>query len=363
MSTNNLKIAVYENLPTGGAKSLYEENLKFLKNKYKIIQLKEIKISKYNLIKHMYYVLFKLPPIHKKLALQANKCDVMITYHSWITKSPHILRYTKIPKIYICHEPPREYYDEEQMKLQSFKERLINILRFPIKLIDRNNVISSSIKIATNSKFSKRIIASTYRKNSTVIYPGINIKEFSTIRVRKKRNQVISVGAINKLKRYDFLINVVGLIDRVERPELIIIGNGSNKDYLQSIKFLAKSREVILKVKININKADLIKEYQKSLCFLYAPVSEPFGIVVLEAMASGLPVVSYKCGGGYTEILNNKNGVLIDNLDEKYWADKIYKLLTDSNRMDCVSKGNLKYAKNYSREKMNMQLLKLIKSL
>jgi glycosyltransferase involved in cell wall biosynthesis len=248
--------------------------------------------------------------------------------------------------------------------MQNIKEKLINLLKISIMYIDKRNVKSEGLTIISNSEFSKKSIDKAYKVDSLVIYPGINVKEFIRNTSIKKRNQILSVGAINKLKGYEFIIEVVSKIEKELRPDLVIVGNGGGREYLAKIKKLAKTLHVNLKVKINITRPLLIEEYLASKLFIYAPINEPFGIVVEEAMAAGLPVVGAKNGGGYSEILSNDNGALIDSSDSQLWAKKLSTILRDNAILRKIGQYNFKYVQKYYTDKiMNDNLWKVISSI
>lgn len=360
------KIAVYSNLPSGGASELMKLNIKYFRDR-------RIKISKYtdfellptNIFNYLLTCIFKLPSTHKAISEKINKkCDALIAYHSWMTKSPHLLRYVSVPKVYICQEALREYYDHEHIKLQTLKERVVNFIRLPIKIIDRKNVMSTKVTIIANSKFSKNIIDKAYQVSSKVIYPGIKVAEFYPINKIKKVNQIISVGAINKFKRYEFIIQVVSSIDKTIRPKLVIVGNGVDDGYTIKLKKLAKKHNVTLTIKTNIPKKNLIEEYRKSKLFIYAPVSEPFGIVVEEAMAAELPIVAYTEGGGYSEITSQENGGLIDNLEIKTWKVELERILRSAKLQDQYGQYNRKYVESkFTEAKMNKEIWQVIQNL
>jgi glycosyltransferase involved in cell wall biosynthesis len=204
------------------------------------------------------------------------------------------------------------------ISIQTFKEKIINILRLPIKYIDKKNIKSKKLTVIVNSNFSKKNIDKIYGISSIVVYPGIDISEFSNKKIQKKY-QIISVGAINPLKGFDTIIKAIGHINKRIRPKLVLVGNGSADNYCNYLFKLAKVCKVDLKIKINISKSELKKEYASSKIFAYAPHNEPFGIVVQEAMASNLPIVVYGKGGGYTEIIDQKNGYIINDRSEKKW--------------------------------------------
>ena len=179
MSISKKIVTIFENLPSGGAKELYKYNFEFIKHRTKIVKITELVHKPKNIFEYLYTCLFILPALHKRISVKIiRNTSVLLAYHSWLTKSPYILRYSSIPKIYICQEVMREYYDQLHIANQNMKERIINIIRTPIKIIDRNNLKSENLTVVANSYFSKKIIDKSYKVDSYVIYPGVNTKLF-----------------------------------------------------------------------------------------------------------------------------------------------------------------------------------------
>ncbi len=144
----DIRIAIYANLPSGGAYNLFKKNVKFLNDQelfsvIKIFNLEPKPIEVKNLLHYLISIL-SIKFNSRKLAKTINNSfDVALIYHSWITKSPIILRYLNIPTIYVCHEPPREFYDQSLKKIKTAKEKLVDCIRYPVKLIDFNNIKKS----------------------------------------------------------------------------------------------------------------------------------------------------------------------------------------------------------------------------
>lgn len=363
MSIATITLAIYSNLPSGGAKHVELELFKFLKTKVKLISVTDSDLHPKSFIGYLYTCVFTLPKIHKMLASQISQCEKLVAHHTWLTKSPHVFRYFKGKKIYICQEVPREFYDIDHIQSQGIKDKIINFFRLPIRAIDYENIHNREVTVVVNSKFSKKLVDKTYDINSNVIYPGINIGEFKSSKMISKLNQIISVGAINKLKGYDFIIRAISKIDKIDRPKFIIVGNGADDSYLVELHSLANSLDVEIEIRICISKQDLIKEYLRSKIFVYSPISEPFGIVILEAMASGLPIIASLGGGGYSEILSSKNGILIQSKSENVWGRNINYLLNNHKKQESYSKYNLKFVKKFSNKTMNEHLWRFIQNL
>jgi len=365
MKKSTLKkiIAVYSNLPSGGANVLRELTNKFLGKNFKTIQILEPEYKISNVFKYLYTSLILSPIIQRRLVKNLH-FDLLIVHHSWLVKNPNILRYTNQPKLYFCHDVLREYYDLDHIYQQSFKDRIINIIRLPIKWLNFINVRAKNITIIANSNYSKKIIDKSYGVNSIVVYPGIITKKYYPQANLKKKNQVIMISSINKIKRQHFLVEVISKIHKSLRPDLVLVGNGYNDQYLKYIVNNARKLKVNLIIKINISDIEKRLIMHESKAFLYAPVSEPFGLVIEEAIAAGLPVVAYKKGGGYAELITNNNGQIINNLDALDWSKQLARLISDEKRMRKIMRYNLKFAAEKLDVKyMYAQIIKLINKI
>jgi glycosyltransferase involved in cell wall biosynthesis len=363
---NSPEIAIYEDLPSGGAKRLCNSLVKKLSNTYTILVAPKNDYVTHisNIFKYYWYVFMILPKTNKILVEKINKTKILIAFQSWVTKSPIIMKNIKIPVVYICHEPPREFYDEDYIKTFTLKEKLVNFIGLIIKYLDKNNITKTKkLTIITNSHYSAEQIAKAYDKNAKVIYPGINTATFGKRKIWAERsNQVISVGSLNKLKNQLYIIKCIAQLPEKIRPLLILVGNGGNNKYIQEISACAKDNRVNIIIKLNIEDRELIKLYKSSRLFIYSPINEPFGLVILEALASGLPIVAIN-KGGFPEILSRKNGFLLDKYVTTQWANKIQSLLENKSVWDKISKYNYEYSKSFRTDDMNTNVVKVINDL
>lgn len=360
-------IAIYENLPSGGAKTLFLSNRKYLLKKYNIKNINDKRFTtKFNgILGYLYYIYLKQYLIQKQLNSKLSSVKLLISYHTWVSKSPLILRQRIVPEIYICHEPPREYYDKQVISVSSLKDRIVNLLRSGIKNIDRRNIkYNKNLFVIVNSLKSKKIIDQIYDIDSTVVYPGIDIYRFGkNTSISSRKNNILCVGSINKLK------NQLGVLKHISRSEInfpfcvIFAGNGGDLEYIQELHNYAKNNGIKIKVNLNFTNDKLIDLYKKSKIFIYDPVSEPFGVVVLEALRAGIPLLVSSEGGGYTELINKKTGYILSRTDRKGWGTAINVLLTNKEKWNNISKYNYKFAEQYSDDRMNSKLGDIIEKL
>lgn len=131
-----------------------------------------------------------------------------------------------------------------------------------------------------------------------------------------KNKRVISVGNLQKNKRFDMTISVFARIcERVNDISLIIIGKGPC--YNELVK-LTKEKKIDDKVFFyqHVPNTEMPKYYRESLCFILLSEYETFGVSIAEALACGIPAIATKCGGP-EEIITSDNGLLVPVNDEQ----------------------------------------------
>ena len=118
---------------------------------------------------------------------------------------------------------------------------------------------------------------------------------------------VICVGRYVEVKQHDIAIKAFSrVVEQIEDAKLIICGEGPKQQYLES---LIRSLNLQNKVFLLGFQNDITYYYEHSKVFLLTSSSESFGNVILEAMATGLPVISLNTPGGPTEILGGSNEI------------------------------------------------------
>lgn len=126
----------------------------------------------------------------------------------------------------------------------------------------------------------------------------------------------ISVGSLIKNKSFDLTIKAFAeVVQEDPNAKLIIVGDGAEKKNLNLlVQQLNIQDSVEFKGIVPNNK--LPRLYQACDCFVLPSKFETFGVVYLEAMACGIPVIATRCGGP-NEFVNNSNGILVDVDDQE----------------------------------------------
>ncbi|HEY5588373.1 MAG TPA: glycosyltransferase family 4 protein [Candidatus Paceibacterota bacterium] len=138
--------------------------------------------------------------------------------------------------------------------------------------------------------------------------------------------KVISVGRMEHQKGYDYLVDIWKPI-KEKHPDwkLVIYGNGKNSEEIKSQIKKAKLDDVII---IKEPTSSIDEALLNSSIYLMTSRYEGFPMVLLEAMACGLPVVSFRCPCGPTDIIsNNEDGYLVEIEDKQSMTFYLNKLI------------------------------------
>jgi len=189
----------------------------------------------------------------------------------------------------------------------------------------------------------------------------VSNEEFQIIKIRHKLpdKYLLYVGTIEERKN---LINILKAIQgkQIEIP-LVVIGRKTDYFHKTIKPFLAENRMDIIIFPEEVKNEELPALYQNALCLVYPSFFEGFGIPILEAITSGIPVITSK-GGCFTET-GGPGSIYIDPDSAEEIGDAILKISGDMKlRQDLIEKGS-EYAKLFYPEKIARQYMNLYKSL
>ena len=153
------------------------------------------------------------------------------------------------------------------------------------------------------------------------------------------RNQIIFVGAIRPVKGVDILLRAVRLlVDSGRDVRLVLIGESYFKNYqreYQRLQGMAVELNIANRVNFAGKKAvdELVREIQRSAVLVLPSRAESFGMVLVEALACGTPVVATRCGGP-EDIVTEEVGILVPPEDPQALATGIGRVLDGRDRYD-----------------------------
>lgn len=177
---------------------------------------------------------------------------------------------------------------------------------------------------------------------SLVINNMVSDQFFESRKTERKDCQFrfIGVGALRKNKRFDVLVEAFALCKFPENVRLDIVGEGEERSLIES-----KIKEYDVGKQVHLLGVKTPEEVNKLLCqsdcFVLSSRLETFAIVVIEALAKGLPVIATRCGGPET-FVRPKDGLLVEkeNAQElakalKYMAEHYRDYNADEIRQHC----------------------------
>lgn len=180
----------------------------------------------------------------------------------------------------------------------------------------------------------------------------------------KKTNTILTIGRLQYQKGYDMLIEVADILFNefnVQGWKWLIVGDGIEKKWIEN-----KIEELNLKNKVIMEgeKSDVSTYLNQAKLFVLTSRYEGFGLVIVEAQYFNLPVVSFDCNMGPSElILDDKNGYLVPCFDIRKMAESIYQLIRNESRLKDFSDRATENIHNFEFKPILEQWEELVNSL
>lgn len=212
-----------------------------------------------------------------------------------------------------------------------------------------------SIRRRVNAVISKSPLSTQYLKNKGFnnIYDlgvGVDISRFNNVKYNNEfeiieslkkdgKKILLYIGRLDEEKNVKFLIDTLKNIKKQDNSiHLVIIGKKSRYsdiDYVDYSNQLGLSKNITYIDSVEQSKIHYL--YEISDIFLLPSKYEIFGMVLLESMYFGKPVITSFNGGSSKLIDNETNGIIIKKFDENLWCEKILNLLSDKEKYKKIS--------------------------
>lgn len=162
-----------------------------------------------------------------------------------------------------------------------------------------------------------------------------------------ENNKIISIGRLSEQKGFDMLINAWKIVSKKYPDwELNIYGEGELKDCLEK-----QIKDNVLGNSLHLcgPTKNVVEKYAESSIYVMSSRFEGFGLVLVEAMACGLPCISFDCPYGPSDIIrHNEDGLLVENGNIQKLADAIIYLIKNSFTRKQMGKKSFENSLRYS---------------
>jgi glycosyltransferase involved in cell wall biosynthesis len=217
-----------------------------------------------------------------------------------------------------CHSPTHYYWirHDEYLDKPGFPFGLnwlarlgLRLLVGPLRRWDRQAAKRPDFIIA-NSSHTQAMIKRFYRRDSEVIFPPVEIDRFKLRGQPAPRHGFVVAGRQTPYKRFDLAIKAC---DELRIP-LVVIGDGPDRRRLERLANRLPGRGTTFLSAVN--DSAIVEHFQTALGFIM-PNMDDFGIVAVEALSAGTPVVAYNKGGAIDYLQPNKNGLFFEKQTTK----------------------------------------------
>lgn len=258
-------------------------------------------LDKFGVLKRNWQKVFPLYPYGIKSLKLQDDYDLIISSESGPAKGIKIP--TKTPHICYIHSPMRYCWGFTNEYLVSVNKLLRPVLSYFFERLrkwDEKTINNVDLYIANSMNVAQRV-NKFYKREAKIIYPPISDDLFNQkLNLKAERNLFLSFGAITPYKRIDLLVDTFNK----NGEKLVIIGNGSELSKLKkranrNIEFMG-----------NLGWPEIEKILLRTRALLF-PGEEDFGMIPLEVMAYGVPVIAFKKGGALETVVEN-----LDNIAE-----------------------------------------------
>jgi len=282
-------------------------------------------------------VSFPLPSLFKGIRLCREKRYDVINTHFAVPTGPTgvvLSKLFRLPNVLSVHGG--DIYDPSKA-LSPHKNPLLR------KIVEY--VFNHSTHILAESNDVKRRAISHYRVNKeiTIIPWGLNESTFekasrAEMGLSQDEFLIIAVGRLVKRKGLDYLLQAIAKI-QIPNIKVLLIGDGPEQNHLESLAVALGIRQQILFLGA-VSDEKKFQYLSASDLFVLPSLHEGFGIVFLESMYCGLPIITTDCGGQTDFLKDGRNGFLVPVKDFEALASKTLTLLQNQDLRRQISATN-----------------------
>lgn len=273
----------------------------------------------------------------------SGSAQLALVHNSMYVAAPPLLKYLRIPSVYFCYEYPRHLY--EPAIVRRTRSRLQYILLSRLRGLEKKMDMESCLaadRVVCLSSWMKRRIGDIYGIEADIVRPGIPEDFCQGFQSGNRVNRVLSVGALWPFKGHEMAMETVAALPGDVRPSLAVVADREFPGYADRLMEAAEELSVKLSIHRHIPDTSLKELYSGSRAVLCCQRNEPYGMVPLEAMSCGTPVIAVKEGGFTDNITDGENGFLVPR-DSQKMAAALERVLKEPSLALRISTGGMEF--------------------
>lgn len=265
-----------------------------------------------------------------------------------------------IPCGFVAYKLKKPYIISLRGSDVPFYNPRFNILdKFVFQRLSRR-IWKDSKAVITNSQGLKELANKTSPDQFIdVIYNGVDINEFRPFNKKNDNFIILSTSRFIKRKGIEYLIEAFCQFQKesLGNVKLLLIGNGDlnnkfqNEVKSQNIGHLVEFRGALL-------HSEISKTYQEADVFVLPSLNEGMSNCILEAMASGLPIITTDTGGS-KELIDTRNGFIVEKRNSTQITAALSKLYSNRELLNSMSRESRSKAEKMSWENMAKKYLEI----
>jgi glycosyltransferase involved in cell wall biosynthesis len=262
--------------------------------------------------------------------------------------------------VHICYmHAPTHYYwikQDEYLKNPGFPLGFNWLAKLGLRFLDKplkewdKHAAKKPDLIVTNSNYTKDLIMKHYKRESVVIHPPVDVDRFKLKANPPTRHGFVIAGRQTPHKRIELAVEACTDL----KVPLIVIGNGPDHKRLEK----KAGRNVTFLT--NVNDFNMVEHFQSALGFIFPNIDE-FGIVAVEALAAGTPVVAYNKGGVLDYLKPGQNGIFFDKQTPQSLARALESMNSKSFNYASISSSAQKFSADNFKDKFKSYISKVSK--
>ena len=307
-------------------------------------------------IDHQTCFSYVLPSITSKTKANVSGFSEIVTsfkpdvIHSHLFSAEMVSRYQLFPMVkYFTH------CHDNMIQLEKFSHKTIlskkNITNFYERnfILDRYKKSNTHFIAISKDTFSylNKVLPNSLKPNVRLLANAINFKKFNSVAHKRSIDEIriVNTGSFVQKKNQLFLVEVMNCLNKMGvKAYVTFLGDGVE---MQNVK--RKTSEYGLDKFVSFpGSVYNVESYLKQAnLYVHTATYEPFGLVLLEAMASGLPIISLDGKGNRDIVKDNWNGFFIPEQNPQLFAQKIISLMRDNEKYSYFSTNAVEFSKEF----------------